>query len=180
MKLMTFPLILLAMMLTLGCSTSPKSEEGKANLHDDINATMNRFKREDPGLDAFLNHAYGYAMFPSVGKGAVGVGGAYGRGEVYEQGKLIGYSDLSQATVGLQLGGQEYAELIVFENQTALDRFTHGNFAFSANASAVALKAGAAAATTFRDGVAVFTQAKGGLMFEASIGGQKFGYQAIR
>jgi lipid-binding SYLF domain-containing protein len=128
-------------------------------------------------LQSFLDRAYGYAIFPTVGTGAVGVGGAYGRGEVFERGVLIGYCDLSQGTVGVQLGGQSYSELLVFENKNALDKFTSGEFAFDAQASAVALKSGASANAKFSNGVAVFTMTKEGLMFEASIGGQKFSYQ---
>jgi lipid-binding SYLF domain-containing protein len=117
-------------------------------------------------------------IFPSVGKGGVIVGGAYGRGEVYEQGQLVGYADVTQATVGAQLGGQTFSELIVFENREAMDRFKRGNFEFAANVSAVALKAGAAAAARYTNGVAVFVKPEGGAMFEASIGGQKFTFQA--
>jgi lipid-binding SYLF domain-containing protein len=138
---------------------------------------LGTFKRTDPSLQSFLDRAYGYAIFPTVGKGAVGVGGAYGRGEVFERGVLIGYCDLSQGTVGVQLGGQSYSELLVFENKNALDKFTSGEFAFDAQASAVALKSGASANAKFSNGVAVFTMTKEGLMFEASIGGQKFSYQ---
>ena len=134
--------------------------------------------REDPSLQRFLDKAYGYAVFPSVGKGGAGVGGAYGRGVVFDHGQPVGYSDLSQVTVGFQLGGQEYAELIAFENEDALNKFKTGKFAFSANASAVALKAGAADAVNYDNGVAVFTKPEGGLMFEASIGGQKFSYKS--
>jgi lipid-binding SYLF domain-containing protein len=116
-------------------------------------------------------------VFPTVGKGAVGVGGAYGKGVVYQQGEVVGYCDLSQGTVGLQLGGQAYREIIFFEYKEALDWFKTGNFAFSAQASAVAVNEGASADAKYDRGVAVFTMTKGGLMFEASIGGQKFGYQ---
>src|SRR5690606_34069387 len=112
------------------------------------------FKNADSSLQGFLDKSYGYAVFPDVGKGGLGLGGAYGRGQVFEQGRLIGYCDLSQATIGLQAGAQTYSELIVFENKEALDRFTSGRFEFSANASAVALKAGAAAAADYTNGVA--------------------------
>ena len=107
------------------------------------------------------------------------LGGAYGRGEVYERGQRIGYSDITQATIGLQAGGQSFSELIVFENAAALDRFKTGKFSFSANASAVAVKAGAAGAANFKDGMAVFVKPQGGLMFEASIGGQEFSYKPL-
>ena len=108
----------------------------------------------------------------------MGVGGATGRGVVYEKGEVIGYSRMSQASIGFQLGGQSYAEVIFFQTKEALERFTGGNFEFGAQASAVALTAGVSADVNYRNGVAVFTQANGGLMYEASIGGQKFDYVA--
>jgi len=161
----------------LGCSTEPKTEEAKASLHDDVQSTLNQFSREDPGFKDFLNKGAGYVIFPSVGKGGLGVGGAYGHGEVYQNGKMIGFADLTQASIGLQAGGQAYSEVIVFENETALNHFKNNKLEFAANASAVALKAGASAAARFENGIAVFTHPKGGLMFEASIGGQKFNFK---
>jgi len=161
----------------LGCSTEPKTEEAKASLHDDVQATLNQFTREDPGFRDFLNKGAGYVVFPSVGKGGLGVGGAYGHGEVYQNGNMIGYADLTQASIGLQAGGQTYSEVIVFENEAALNKFRNNKLEFAANASAVALKSGASAAARFENGVAVFTKPKGGLMFEASIGGQKFNFK---
>lgn len=163
-----------------GCSTAPSSEAGKQTLDSDVNTALADFRRADPSIQGFLDKSYGYAVFPSVGKGAVGVGGAYGRGEVFEQGRKVGYADLSQATVGLQLGGQEYRELIVFQDKGALDRFRSGEYAFAAQASAVALKAGASTNADYKDGVAVFTTGEAGLMYEASIGGQKFSYQPLQ
>lgn len=176
-KLFPLMLVLAGLVMLTGCATEPKSEEGRENLADESRATLDQFKRKDANLQNFLDRSAGYAIFPSVGKGGVGVGGAFGRGILYSNnGDLIGYSSLSQASVGLQLGGQEYAELVVFENRDSLNKFTQGNFSFAANASAVALKEGASAAAPYRNGVAVFTMAKGGLMFEASIGGQKFNF----
>ena len=166
--------VLFAAVALMGCSTSPRSTEQRANLRDEGMTSVKEMERTDVGLEDFLNKAYGYTIFPSVGKGGAIVGGAYGKGVVYEKGQWIGYADLSQATVGLQLGGQTYSELIAFETREALDRFKNNQLAFSANASAVALKSGASTAAKYTDGVAVFTAAKGGLMFEASIGGQKF------
>jgi lipid-binding SYLF domain-containing protein len=159
------------------CSTAPKSEEAKATLDSQSMDAMKKFKWGDSSLQGVLDRAYGYAIFPSVGKGAVGVGGAYGKGQVFERGTLIGYCDLSQATIGLQLGGQSYSELIVFEDKAALDRFTSGQFSFDAQATAVALKSGAAANARFANGVQVYTMTNAGLMFEASLGGQKFNFQ---
>src|SRR5438552_5971232 len=134
---------------------------------------------KDAGLRDLMNRSAGYVVFPSIGKGGLIIGGAFGKGEVYQNGRLIGYTELSQATVGAQLGGQTYSELIVFENQTALNRFTAGNFEFSGNASAVALKSGAATTAKFEHGIAVFTMPKGGAMVEASIGAHKFNYQPV-
>ena len=146
----------------------------------------------------FFANCYGYAVFPSIGKGAVGVGGAHGEGHVYAKGKVTGDATMNQLTVGLQLGGEAYREIIFFEDKRAFDTFTSGKFEFGAQASAVAITAGASASagttgTTagastsksdaktasggYHEGMAVFTVAKGGLMFEASIGGQKFSYK---
>jgi lipid-binding SYLF domain-containing protein len=144
----------------------------------------------------FIDSAYGYAVFPTIGKGGVGIGGAYGKGRVYQKGKAIGDVSMTQVTVGLQLGGQAYSEMIFFQDERALREFTGGNFEFGADASAIAITAaaGAKAGTTgasagasggkndavtaggYHKGMAVFTIAKGGLMYEASIGGQKFKY----
>jgi lipid-binding SYLF domain-containing protein len=117
-------------------------------------------------------------VFPTVGKGAVGVGGAYGRGVLYEGGVVTGYCDLTQGSIGLQLGGQAYSQIIAFSTAEALTLFKTGNFAFDAQATAVALKSGAGANAKYSNGVAVFTMDESGLMFEASIGGQKFSYEA--
>lgn len=160
-----------------GCATAPSSGRERQALVDESQAALSQFKAEDQSLDAFLSNANGYAIFPDAGKGGFIAGGAYGRGTVYEQGRMIGYADMSQATVGLQAGGQAFSELIVFQDKKALDRFTNNRLEFTAAASAVALKAGAAATARYTDGVAVFTHAKGGLMVEAAIGGQRFTFK---
>lgn len=157
-----------------GCETAPKTQAKKANLEDEATAALNRLQRADPGLGDVLANAYGYVIFPDVGKGGIVVGGAYGKGVVYEQGRQTGYADLTQGTIGAQLGGQTFTELIVFESRESMDRFRNNQLAFSANASAVAIKTGAAAAARYENGVIVFVQPNGGLMFEASVGGQKF------
>ena len=135
------------------------------------------FQRTNKKIKPFIDDAYGYAIFPTVGKGGIGIGGAHGSGLVYEQGKLVGKTTLSQATIGLQLGGQAYRELICFQNKQSLDRFKGGNFEFDAQASGVAVTAGGSVDAPYEHGVAIFTMAKGGLMAEASIGGQKFTYE---
>jgi len=167
-------------LLLAGCSTTPKSAEKQAQLTTRSEDAIQMAKKADPGLQKFFDTATGYAVFPSVGKGAIGVGGAYGRGEVFEGGKPVGYATLTQASIGLALGGQKYTELIFFETKAALDRFKSGSFAFAAQASAVALKSGVSANAKYTDGVAVFTLGEAGLMYEASIGGQKFSYQPIQ
>ncbi|RZI40711.1 hypothetical protein EGT07_22465 [Herbaspirillum sp. HC18] len=163
---------------------------------DEYTETIDIFKNAGES-GKLMKNAYGYAVFPTVGKGGVGVGGAYGKGHVYEKGKYIGDTTLSQVTVGLQLGGQAYSEIILFENEKALKDFTKGNFEFGADASAVAITAAAGAKANtsgssagisggkkdaktvgdYHKGMATFTVAKGGLMYEATIGGQKFSYE---
>jgi len=142
-----------------------------------VQATIDRFIDQDPSMEELFQDAYGYAVFPTVGKGAVGVGGAYGRGEVYEQGEMIGWADITQGTIGFQLGGQAYSEAIFFRNEWAMNDFKSGDLAFAAQASAVAATAGASADADYQDGVLVFTMTKGGLMYEASIGGQNFDFE---
>ncbi|MFN2288945.1 MAG: hypothetical protein ABR578_11495 [Chromatocurvus sp.] len=149
--------------------------------------------------DRFFQSAYGYALFPTVGKGGIGIGAAHGKGRVYEQGDYVGDVSVTQLTVGMQLGGQAYSQIIFFEDRRAFEMFTSGNFEFSAQATAVALTAGVSAEVNtgggaaagasggrndatashggYRKGMAVFTIAKGGLMYEATIGGQKFSYE---
>ena len=161
----------------VGCSTEPKTEEAKASLHDDVQSTLNDFSRTDSGFKGFLNRGAGYVVFPSVGKGGLGVGGAYGHGEVYQNEKMIGFADLTQASIGLQAGGQAFSEVIVFENQDALNKFKNNKLEFAANASAVAVTSGASGQARFENGVAVFAKPKGGAMLEASIGGQKLNFK---
>lgn len=162
-----------------GCATAPTSAEGKTELDRGVNTALAKAKAQDPTLQAFLDKAYGYAIFPTVGKGAVGVGGAYGKGEVFERGAKIGYCDLSQATIGLQLGGQAYTEIIAFENKAMLENFKNGNLRFAGQATAVALKAGAGSNAQYIDGVRVLTVSEEGLMLEAAIGAQTFSFQPL-
>lgn len=157
---------------------SPGAENADDQGAEDakVAQTIATFKTKDPGLKRFFKEAIGYAVFPTVGKGGIGIGGAYGEGKVYKRGKYIGDTSLSQVTIGLQLGGQAYSEVIFFGSRAALEDFTGGNFEFSAQASAVAVTAGASADADYDGGIAVFTMAKGGLMYEASVGGQKFSF----
>jgi lipid-binding SYLF domain-containing protein len=141
---------------------------------EESNKTIAEFKKKDPDIEKFFNNSYGYAVLYSVGKGAVGVGGAGGKGTVFEKGTPIGDVRMTQVTVGFQLGGQKYAEIVFLEKKEDFDRFVEKNYEFAAQASAVALSSGASADADYRNGVLVFTMAIGGLMYEASIGGQKF------
>jgi lipid-binding SYLF domain-containing protein len=143
----------------------------------DAKHTIAVFRKTDPGLDKFFQRSAGYVVFPGVGKGGLVVGGAHGDGVLFENGMPMGKASLNQVTVGAQVGGQEYAEIIFLETPAALAQFKEGKTAFSAQVSAVALASGAAANAKYNHGVAVFTATKGGLMAEASIGGQKFKYE---
>jgi lipid-binding SYLF domain-containing protein len=147
-----------------------------AQDRQDVTEAIADFVHVDPSIQWWFDNAHGYAIFPTVGKGAIGIGGAHGSGYVYEQGALVGRSKLTQVTIGFQLGGQSYREVIFFKDRTALDDFKRGNFELSAQASAVALTAGASGDIAYNGGVAIVTIAKGGLMYEASVGGQKFSY----
>jgi lipid-binding SYLF domain-containing protein len=160
-----------------GCQTEPKSDTAKANLHDDAQATLDRYKREDPSLGDLLAKSNGYAVLPSITKAAFWVGGAYGRGEVYEGGAMTGFTDMTQASVGFQWGGQEYAELIIFNTPEALADFKNNKLQFGANASAIVAKAGAGGQAKFDNGVAIFVMPKVGAMVEAALGGQRFTYK---
>jgi lipid-binding SYLF domain-containing protein len=158
----------------VGCSTTPKSDQGKEDLQGGAQRAVDRMTAADPDLRSRIDSAYGYGVFPKIGKGGVIVGGAYGRGIVYEQARMIGYADMTQASVGAQLGGQTYSELILFENADALNRFRQNRLELSANLSAVIVKSGAAKSARYENGVAVFVQPRAGAMAEASVGGQKF------
>jgi len=139
---------------------------------------VRKFKQKDPTLQKFFDKAIGYAVFPSVTKGGLVIGASHGAGGVvFEQARAIGFSEVTQVTVGAQIGGQGFSELVFFENKAILDDFKRGNLEFAANASAVAATAGAGATSDFANGVAVFTLGYGGLMLEAAIGGQKFSYR---
>jgi len=136
-------------------------------------------QEKDPGMKKFFDGAAGYAVFPSVGKGGIGIGGAHGKGLVIVGDKAVGKTSLSQVTIGLQLGGQVYAQFVFFKDSTALGHFQRGNWEMSAQASAVAVTLGGSADADYDKGVAVFSNVGGGLMYEASVGGQKFSYDAF-
>ena len=162
-------------------------------LADDYASTIAVFKKATES-QGFFEHAYGYAVFPTIGKGGFVVGGAHGKGQVYRGTAMAGRTSMTQLSVGFQLGGEAYSQIIFFEDQNAYERFTVGNFEFSAQAQAVAIVIGAQAQTgttgtsagagdlqfkgVYQNGMAVFTKVKGGLMYEASVAGQKFTFDA--
>jgi len=136
-----------------------------------------KFRLKDSSLERFFKNAAGWAVFPTIAKGGFIVGGARGDGVVYQKDQVIGYSVVTQGTIGLQFGGQIYSEIVFFEDKAALNHFKAGNAELSAQASAVAVTAGASADAGYAQGVAIFTMAKGGAMLEASIGGQGFSFE---
>jgi lipid-binding SYLF domain-containing protein len=148
-----------------------------AQLIDEANATKAAFLKTDPGMASLFKTSPGYAIFPSIGKGAIGVGGAHGSGVLYEAGQPTGKASLTQVSIGAQLGGQSYSQVIFFETVEAIAHFKQGKTKFSGAVSAVALTAGASANAKYQESVIVFTATRGGLMFEASVGGQKFSYE---
>lgn len=176
MKRLSWGLFIVSLVLTgvpVGRAATPEKPADAAL------ETIELFKKADPKMQKLFETAQGYVIFPAVSKGAAGIGAAHGVGKVYERGKLIGTAKLSQITVGLQLGGQEYSEVIFFETAAALEQFKSMEWAMSAQASAVAAADGASTNAKYQQGVLVFTLVKTGLMFEASVGGQKFKYKPI-
>ena len=155
--------------------SSDKDRKGKKARDKTIKA-LNKFKKIS-SLKPYFKKARGFAVFPNVGKGGIGIGGARGKGEVFENGKVIGSTTLTQVSIGFQLGGQAFSQIIFFKDKRSIERFTEGNFEFGASASAALISEGANASSDYSDGVAVLTFSKGGLMYEASIGGQKFSYE---
>jgi lipid-binding SYLF domain-containing protein len=159
-----------------GCATAPPKPESKQLLKAQSDEAIAVFRAKDPGIERFFQSAYGYAVLPKIFKGAFLVGGAYGKGQVYERGQMIGFCSMSQATLGFSFGGEFFREIIFFRDKSDLGRFMYGEYTFSAQATGVAATAGAAAKADYRDGMAVFITTDKGLMVDASLGGQKFAY----
>jgi lipid-binding SYLF domain-containing protein len=180
--------------LTLGASSVFAAAEV-----EDYSGTINVFK-ESPAVAKFFNNSYGYAVFPTIGKAGFVVGGSYGKGQVYRDGKVTGKTAVMEGSIGFQLGGEAFSQIIFFQDKRAYDEFTSGNFEFGATAQAVVITAGAQAKagttgtsagasagpktgvqaeTEYVKGMATFVHSKGGLMYEASIGGQKFTFEPL-
>jgi lipid-binding SYLF domain-containing protein len=164
------------LLMAVGCSTVPERAEERAVLAAEVTEAVAAFKSRDPGIQKFFDESYGYAVLPKVTKGAWWIGGATGRGEVFEQGRKIGYCRMSQATIGFSFGGQFFREIIFFKSKTSLGQFRRGEFALAAQVKAVAATAGAAAKANYKEEMVVFALPQSGAMVDASIGGQKFKY----
>jgi len=172
------PALFTTMLFTASALFAQK-ESKDTKLINDSKTAKEEFIKADGLMANLFSNSYGYAIFPNVGKGAIAVGGAAGNGIVYQGGTAIGRASMKQVTVGFQWGGQAYREVIFFENKETLDRFKENKIEFSAQASAVAATKGASGNVKYANGVMIFTQEKGGLMYEASVGGQKFKYSSF-
>jgi len=166
-----------AALLLAACASTPAPSLDVQQR--EAEATLMRFLENDPSLQAWVDGAYGYAIFPDISKGGFGFGGGFGRGLVFEQGRVVGRTQVTQATFGAQIGVQSYSQVIFFRDEAALRTYQRENFEFSAQAAAVAATAGAAATTSYERGVAVFILTRSGLMAEATVGGQKFRYEPL-
>ena len=175
LKPVQLAVLFLAAAILAACAGTPSDDR----LIRESRAAVERFVDRDPGLQDWVDEAYGYVIFPEVAKGGLGVGGGFGRGIVFQGGQPIGRASTSQATIGAQIGAQSYSQVIFFRDDAALRTFQRGNLEFSAQATAVAAAAGAAATTSYERGVAVFIMTRGGLMAEATIGGQRFSYEPL-
>ncbi|MGB8331401.1 MAG: hypothetical protein WCE62_14845 [Polyangiales bacterium] len=151
----------------------------EADIHQQVQEIKELWQSQDDSFDAALSKAYAYAIFPAVGKGGLIVGASHGDAEVYEKGKLIGHAKMTQTTIGAQVGGQTFAQVILFKNKKALDRFKTSRFEGSTAATAIGGKKGAAAASKYKDGVAIMILPLKGAMAEAAVGGQKFKFEPL-
>ena len=174
-RLHSWIVLALIVLFLAGCATTPSDD----SLTRESRATLDRFVDRDPGLQSWVDHAHAYVVFPEIAKGGFWVGGGFGHGMVFQGGRPIGRARVSQATVGAQIGAQSYSQVIFFQDETALRTFQRENLEFSAQATAVAATAGRAATTSYERGVAVFIMTRGGLMAEATVGGQRFRYESL-
>ncbi|MBI4650822.1 hypothetical protein HY745_05965 [Candidatus Desantisbacteria bacterium] len=189
MKLKTiFPILLILLIFFIPFSIyarwyslkdfNPLRKKNEKTNKETVQQTIKKFKEIDPYIIKFFDKSAGYAVFPSIGKGGMGIGGAYGKGEVFEKGRLIGEASLTQLSIGYQLGGQVYSEIIFFKEDEDLKKFKSGNYEFGAQVSAVILKKGISTEANFDNGIAVFIFIKKGIMYQLTVGGQKFSFKA--
>lgn len=174
-----FKLVMLIAAIMMAGTADAQSTRKEKRLAGDCLEAKEEFIATDGLIKNLFENAYGYVIFPNVGKGGIGIGGAAGNGIVYEKSTVIGKAQLTQLSIGFQFGGQAYREVIFFETKEDLARFKENKIEFAAQASAIAVTAGVSANVKYKDGVMIFTQQKGGLMYEASIGGQKFNYSGF-
>ena len=170
-KISAVTLFFLIPLLGIAQNNKEKGEIAKAE------ETKEYFISQDSEIGSFFAKSYGYVVFSAIGKGAIGVGGAHGNGIMFLDGSPYGKASMTQASIGFQLGGQSFMEVIFFQDERAWNNFIEGKLKLAAQASGVVLKQGAAASVAYNDGVAIFTAIKGGLMAEAAVGGQKFKYK---
>ncbi len=163
-----------APMIMVACDTAPKTEVSKEELTTRVQEVIRNMKARDPGMEKWFNDSYGYAVMPDISKGAIIFGGAFGNGEVFEKGSMIGWCSVTSGTVGLSIGGGVTAEVIFFENKSSLDAFKQGVVALDAQATGYAVESGGSAKAKFDHGMAVFMFDPRGLMGDASVGGQGF------
>jgi len=173
----------IALLLLAGCSTAPRLQSDRTMLQKEADLTIEKFKAADPDLQKFFTNAAAYAVFPDITKGGWVLGGAYGRGIIYEKGPngpvSTGYVDTTHASIGLQWGGQDFSEVIFLNTPEAVTKFKNGRIKLSASVSAVAAEDGASKGIYYANNVAVFTLGEEGLMIEGALGGQEFGYHPL-
>ncbi|CAM4072830.1 YSC84-related protein [Gillisia limnaea] len=170
-KNLYLPILTLLLLVISGCGPTKNTSEDLVSDSVDAKATITA---KHPEMAELFATSKGYAIFPNVGKGAYIVGGASGNGTVYENGRMVGYADLKQVDIGLQIGGKAFIEVLFFQTQTALDDFKDGSYQLSGNVSAVILEEGASKDVEFNNGIAVVTMPKAGAMAGVSVGGQRF------
>ncbi len=175
MKKFSLTLFLFTLIGMVAFAQNSKKDQ---KIIDDSAEAKAEFIEADPEMASLFSSSHGYIILPNVGKGGLGVGAASGNGVAYEGGAMIGFASMKQLSIGFQAGGQAYREVVFFENEEAFTRFKTGQIEMSAQVSAVAATAGVSADAEYVDGVMVFTIAKGGLMYEASVGGQQFKFRA--
>ena len=175
-KILVMSVVAFSMIFSTNFGYAQKNKQDSRIVVDSKNAQM-EFIKADPLMKNLFNTAHAYVIFPNIGKGGLGIGGAMGKGVVFMRGVIIGTARMTQLTIGFQTGGQAYREVIFFENESVLKDFKNNKIEFSGQASAVIATEGAAGNVKYKNGVMIFTQPKGGLMYEASIGGQKFKFR---
>jgi lipid-binding SYLF domain-containing protein len=166
-------------LLAFGFARTGYAGQTDAQLVSEARQTAELYKQKDPSIDSFFRRSVGYVVFPGIGKGGLGIGAAHGTGILFENGAPTGKVTMNQISIGAQAGGQEFSQIIFYDVPKALAELKAGKAKLSGEVGAVALNSGAAANAQFKNGIAVFTAAKGGLMFEASVAGQKFDFHAF-